>query len=104
MSISSVLESAREEQGTNQFPPTNWELQLATWNATQQDYPTHDCVPHLVARQATATSDAVALVAGKQILTYRELNQQANQLAHYLQALGVGPNTLIGVCIESSLD
>jgi amino acid adenylation domain-containing protein len=104
MSISSVLESAREEQGTNQFPPSNWEQQLATWNATQQDYPTHDCVHHLVARQATATPDAVALVAGKQILTYRELNQQANQLAHYLQALGVGPNTLVGMCVERSLD
>ncbi|MFL5591506.1 MAG: non-ribosomal peptide synthetase [Ktedonobacteraceae bacterium] len=78
--------------------------QLAAWNATQQNYPRNACVPHLVAGQATATPDAVALVAGHQRLTYRELNQRANQLAHYLQTLGVRPNVLVGLCVERSLD
>src|SRR5437764_8139549 len=78
--------------------------QLAAWNATQQNYPRNACVPHLVAGQATATPDAVALVAGHQRLTYRELNQRANQLAHYLQTLGVRPNVLVGLCMERSLD
>src|SRR6266568_2691620 len=78
--------------------------QLAAWNATQQYYPRNACVLHLVAGQATVTPDAVALVAGHQRLTYRELNQRANQLAHYLQTLGVRPNVLVGLCVERSLD
>jgi len=78
--------------------------QLAAWNATQQDYPRVACVPQLVAVQAAATPDAVALVVGSQVLSYTELNRRANQLAHYLQALGVGPNALVGLCIERSLD
>ncbi len=70
MSISSVLEAAREEQGTNQFPPSNWEQQLATWNATEQEYPIDACVPHLVAMQAATTPDAVAISQDNQILNY----------------------------------
>src|SRR5436305_9221669 len=78
--------------------------QLAAWNATQQNYSRDACVPHLVAGQAAATPGAVALVAGHQSLTYRELNQRANRLAHYLQTLGVRPDVLVGLCIERSLD
>src|SRR6266487_1924044 len=78
--------------------------QLAAWNATQQNYPRNACVPHLVAGQATVTPDAVALVAGHQRLTHRELHQRANQLAHYLQTLGVRPNVLVGLFVERSLD
>lgn len=81
----------------------NEQWQLAIWNATEQDYPTDACIQQLVAMQA-ALHDAVALVAGNQVLNYRELNRHANQLAHYLQALGVGPNTLVGMCVERSLD
>jgi len=78
--------------------------QLADWNATRQDYPRDACVPQLVAAQAAATPDAVAILMGDQALSYRELNQRANQLAHYLQALGVQPNVLVGLCVERSLD
>jgi amino acid adenylation domain-containing protein len=78
--------------------------QLAAWNETQQNYSRDACVPHLVAGQAAATPGAVALVAGHQSLTYRELNQRANRLAHYLQTLGVRPNVLVGLCMERSLD
>lgn len=78
--------------------------QLMAWNATQQDYPRDVCVPQLVANQAAATPGAIALVANGHAITYRELNRQANQLAHYLQSLGVGPNVLVGVCLERSLD
>lgn len=78
--------------------------QLAAWNATQQNYPQDVCVPQLVERQAAATPDAVALVMGNQQLSYKELNEQANQLAHYLQAYGVRPNVLVAICIERSLD
>src|SRR5437763_6037508 len=71
---------------------------------TQQNYSRAACVPHLVAGQAAATPGAVALVVGHQRLTYRELNQRANQRAHYLQTLGVRPNVLVGLCVERSLD
>jgi len=77
---------------------------LEAWNATGRDYPEDACVPHLVARQAAATPNAVALVADGQILSYRELNRRANQLAHYLQTLGVRPNVLVGCCVERSID
>lgn len=78
--------------------------QLEAWNATQQSYPRNACVPQLVAMQAAATPEAIALVAGDQVLSYRELNRRANQLAHYLQMLGVGLNVLVGLCLERSLE
>ncbi len=62
------------------------------------------CIPQLVAKWAAAAPDAVAIVADGQALSYRELNRRANQLAHYLQALGVRPDTLVGLCVERSLD
>src|SRR5713226_7428875 len=87
------------------LPLSEIELQqLAAWNATQRDYPRDARVPELVALQASATPDAIALVADNQELTYREMNYRANQLAHYLQKLGVGPNSLVGLCVERSLD
>ncbi|HEY7419128.1 MAG TPA: non-ribosomal peptide synthetase [Ktedonobacteraceae bacterium] len=78
--------------------------QLAAWNATEQPYPRDACVPQLISRRAAATPEAVAVVDGEQRLSYRELNQRANQLAHYLQALGVGPNVLVGVNLPRSID
>jgi len=78
--------------------------QVTAWNATQKDYLHDTYIPQLVAMQAAATPDAVALVTATQLLRYQELNQRANQLAHYLQALGVGPNGLVGLCMERSLE
>src|SRR5918911_3379381 len=62
------------------------------------------CVPHLVSRQAAMAPEAVALVAGDQALCYAELNRRANQLAHYLHTLGVGPNRRVALCVERSPD
>jgi len=62
------------------------------------------CVPHNIAAQAARTPDAPALVAGQQMLSYSALNQQTNQLAWHLQALGVGPEVPVGLCMERSLD
>src|SRR6266446_5004131 len=105
MPIYDLLTTVRKEQHTNTALLTEIEQrQLAAWNATQQTYPRNACVPQLVAAQAAATADAVALVMGGQTLSYRELNRRANQLAHYLQALGVRPNVLVGCCVERSLD
>lgn len=77
---------------------------MAAWNNTQVDYPLDRCVNELVEEQAQRTPDAIAVSTEDQHLTYQELDQRANQLAHYLQTLGVGPEVLVGVYIERSLE
>ena len=77
---------------------------LVEWNQTQQDFPRSKCIHELVEEQAGHTPEAVAVVFEKQQLSYRELNERANQLAHHLQKLGVGPDTLVGICLERSLE
>jgi amino acid adenylation domain-containing protein len=92
-----------EADRSGQFP-AKMEQQLAAWNATEQPYPRDACVAHLVAKQADSTPEAAAVGTDEQRLSYRALNQRANQLAHYLQTLGVGPNVLVAICLERSID
>lgn len=61
-------------------------------------------VPELIAECATSTPDAPAVLSGPDPLTYRDLDEQANRLAHYLDSLGLAPETSVGVCIERSTD
>lgn len=77
---------------------------LIDWNDTKRYYPNNKCFHQLFEAQVEKTPDAIALVFDKQQLTYRELNIRANQLAHYLQQLGVVPNILVGICVEHSLE
>ncbi|MDQ2097153.1 MAG: amino acid adenylation domain-containing protein [Tychonema bourrellyi B0820] len=77
---------------------------LVEWNSTQTNYPDSACIHQLFEVQAEQTPDAVALVLGEQQLTYQQLNCRANQLAKYLQTLGAGPEVLVGVCFDRSLD
>ena len=77
---------------------------LVEWNQTQADYPRHLCVHQLFELQAERAPDAVAVVYEDQQLSYGELNRRANQLAHYLRSLGVGPETLVGLCVERSVE
>ncbi len=103
--VGNKLDGGGHIQHTGQLTLTGLEQQQMTkWNSTQRDYPRDACVPQLVARRAASTPEATALVAGDQVLSYRELNQRANQLAHYLRSLGVGPNVLVGLCVERSID
>ncbi|MDJ0603596.1 non-ribosomal peptide synthetase, partial [Microcystis sp. M53602_WE12] len=76
---------------------------LKDWNATEKAYPFHQCVHHLFEEQAARTPAAVAVVFEGQELTYQDLNIQANQLAHYLQSLGVNSEVLVGIYLERSL-
>ncbi|NJR75441.1 MAG: AMP-binding protein, partial [Scytonema sp. CRU_2_7] len=76
---------------------------LVDWNNTQTDYPQEQCIHQLFEAQVERTPDAVAVVFEDQQLTYQELNANANQLAHYLQNLGVEPEVLVGICVERSL-
>ncbi len=77
---------------------------LVEWNATAVDAPLDHCIHQLIEAQAARTPDAIAVVYGDRQLTYRALNRRANQLAHYLQGHGVGPDVLVGVCLGRSLD
>ncbi|WP_424101436.1 amino acid adenylation domain-containing protein [Moorena producens] len=76
---------------------------LVEWNNTKIDYPTDKCIHQLFEAQVEKTPDAVAVVFEEEKLTYSELNNQANQLAHYLQKLGVRSEVLVGICAERSL-
>ncbi|MEU8925669.1 amino acid adenylation domain-containing protein [Kitasatospora sp. NPDC048545] len=78
---------------------------LEEWTDTAASYPDDRCVHQLFEDRAARTPDAVALVAGGagtpyEELTYDGLNRRANRLAHHLKALGAGPDTLVGVCLE----
>jgi amino acid adenylation domain-containing protein len=75
---------------------------LAEWNDTDADYPRDKCIHELFEAQAGRTPDAVAVVFEAKRLTYGELNRRANQVAHYLKSLGVGPETLVCICVERS--
>lgn len=75
---------------------------LYDWNKTQKDYPTHLCVHQLFEIQVKHIPDAIAIMFEDQLITYQELNQQANQLAHYLSNLGVKSGDRVGVCLERS--
>ncbi|NET56637.1 MAG: AMP-binding protein, partial [Symploca sp. SIO2E6] len=77
---------------------------LIEWNQTATDYPTSKCIQKLFEEQVERTPEAVAVVFEQQQLSYRQLNQRANQLAHYLQTLGVGPEVLVGICVERSVE
>jgi len=72
------------------------------WNATRSKFPIDQSVHDLFEQQVERSPDAVAVVFEEQQLTYGELNRQANQLAHHLQRLGVGPETLVAMCLERS--
>ncbi|BDA68761.1 hypothetical protein CAL7716_029270 [Calothrix sp. PCC 7716] len=77
---------------------------LQEWNNTKVEYPHNQCIHELFEAQVEKTPDTIAVVFELEQLTYWELNTRANQLAHYLQKLGVKPELLVGICVERSLD
>jgi amino acid adenylation domain-containing protein len=78
--------------------------QLERWNDTRTSYPTDVPLNRFIEIQAEHQPDATALVFEDQRLTYRQFNESANQLAHYLRKQGVGRDVLVGVCAERSID
>ncbi|HEV3051013.1 MAG TPA: amino acid adenylation domain-containing protein, partial [Longimicrobium sp.] len=77
---------------------------LQAWNQTAAEVPADRCIHQLVEAQAAGTPNAVAVVFEDASLTYRELNEQANRLAHHLRNRGVGPEVRVGVLMERSLE
>jgi amino acid adenylation domain-containing protein len=82
----------REDEGAQQHHK---------WEDTHAGFP-QVCTHELFERQVARDAEAVALVFGKQQVTYRELNERANKVAHYLRKRGVKPDVLVGVCVERS--
>ncbi|MBD2166660.1 amino acid adenylation domain-containing protein [Calothrix membranacea FACHB-236] len=76
---------------------------LIDFNKTQTTELQYECIDHWFEQQCNSTPDNIAVVFQDQQLTYQELNTRANQLAHYLQKLGVRPDVLVGICVERSL-
>ncbi|MFP2898978.1 amino acid adenylation domain-containing protein, partial [Corallococcus sp. 4LFB] len=84
--------------------PAAREQVLRGWNDTRVDFPRGATLHHLFEAQAERTPEALALQFEDQRLTYAQLEARANQLAHHLRARGVGPETLVGVCLERSVE
>ncbi|MGZ4112977.1 MAG: non-ribosomal peptide synthetase, partial [Tumebacillaceae bacterium] len=96
----------RPEEKIALLPPmTSAELEqvLVEWNDTATEYP-ETTIHRLFEEQVEANADVVALVFGEEQLTYRELNERANQVARHLQTRGVGQETVVGICMERSLE
>ena len=84
---------------------TNDELQqVYRWNDTAKVYPEQDFLPELFAARVERTPDAIAVASEKEQLTYAELNRRSNRLAHYLRELKVGPDVLVGIMAERSVE
>jgi natural product biosynthesis luciferase-like monooxygenase protein len=100
-----VAESATRAVG-DQPMLTEAELRtvLREWNDTRRDFEETGTIDGLFAEQALRTPDRTALVHRGDRLTYRQLSERAGLLAHHLRGLGVGPDTLVGVCVERSID
>ena len=77
---------------------------LVEWNATHAVLPSRLCLHHRIEDQVDIAPDAIALCFENETLTYCQLDKRANQLAHYLQKQGVGPDVLVGLCVERSIE
>ncbi|MFP5262227.1 MAG: amino acid adenylation domain-containing protein, partial [Blastocatellia bacterium] len=77
---------------------------LVGWNDTDVDYPFEMCMHQLMEINAEKSPDALAVISEEEQVTYKELNERANQVGHYLRSMGVGPEVLVGICAERSVD
>jgi amino acid adenylation domain-containing protein len=77
---------------------------LTEWNSTHSEYAEEKCIHRLFEAQVERTPEAVAVMSEGEQLTYAELNERANRLAHYLRRLGVREEVLVGICMERSVE
>jgi amino acid adenylation domain-containing protein len=108
MHLQNLLESFVENQGQalsnlKMLLAPEREQQLVEWNSSRAPFPGHLDYPQFFEQQVTSTPDAVAIVDEHERLTYQELNRRANQLAHLLREHNVGPESLVGICLERSV-
>jgi len=99
--------AANPDQAIADLPiltPAERQQIVVDWNRTEVEYPRTRSLHQFIEEQVEKTPDAPALVFESTQLTYRELNARANQLAHHLRKMGVGPEVLVGICAERSLE
>ncbi len=94
----------KKKKGTTPPPRGTKQPWSAEGNGTASEYPADKCIHELFEEQVERAPDSVAVVFEGQRLTYSELNRRANRLAHYLRKLGVGPEVLVGICVERSFE
>jgi amino acid adenylation domain-containing protein len=82
--------------------PTERQAMLVEWNNTEAVYPDDQCLHQLFEQQVQMHLAQVAIICGAEQLTYKELNERANQLAHLLCEHGIGPDSIVGICLERS--
>jgi amino acid adenylation domain-containing protein len=103
--LTSIVANPSQRIGALQMlKPAEEHQLLVEWNETRAEFPAAQCVHDLFEEQAAKSPEAIALVCGEERLTYDELNGRANQLARYLQRLGVGPEKRVGVCLGRSTE
>jgi amino acid adenylation domain-containing protein len=102
--LTGIVANPQQQVGNLPLLTTTEQQQLLGWNNTEIDFGNQLCLHQLFEAQVEKTPDAVAVVFENEQLTYQELNQRANQLAHYLHNLGVKPEILVGICVERSLE
>ncbi|HVN81722.1 MAG TPA: amino acid adenylation domain-containing protein, partial [Terriglobia bacterium] len=73
---------------------------LVGWNATSVQYPREHCIHDLFESRVKTAPNAIALKFGERVLTYQQLNANANRLAHYLKKAGIGTGSMVGICME----
>ncbi|GCE15727.1 hybrid non-ribosomal peptide synthetase/type I polyketide synthase [Tengunoibacter tsumagoiensis] len=83
--------------------PAEKEVIFQHFNATDADYPSHETIQSLFAAQVEKYPDHIALRSGREAITYRQLHERTTRLASYLQTRGVGPEKVVGICIERSI-
>src|SRR5258706_9911036 len=97
-----VADPARRVSELSLLSETERHQLVTAWNDTGVAYPQECCLHELFAAQAARAPDAPAVIYQDQTLSYGELEGRANQLAHYLRRVGVGPDTVVGLCVERS--
>ncbi|WP_157867665.1 non-ribosomal peptide synthetase [Gloeothece citriformis] len=98
---------ANRDRGIAELPllrGTQREQLLYNWNDTKVDYSENLCLHQWFEASVRRSPHAIATVFETQYLTYQDLNQRANQLAHYLQKLGIKPGSLVGICLDRCLE
>jgi amino acid adenylation domain-containing protein len=102
--LQSVIRNPDQRLSMLSLASTAEREQIRKWNDTRADYDYQQCLHQLFEAQVAATPDLLALSYEERHLTYAELNARANQLAHHLRSLSITPDTLVGICLERSVE
>ena len=102
--LSAIIENSEQSFGRLPILTQTETQQLIAWNQTATDYPQDKTIVDLFESQVEKTPDNIAVIFEAQQLSYRELNHQSNQLAYTLIEMGVQTDTLVGICVERSLE